>query len=42
MNKKVLAGLIFTISGGAAYAVLQSLKKKREEAKNDIEKTEGP
>lgn len=43
MNKKLLAGLIFTISGGVTYATLQILKKKRREIEDtDIEETEGP
>ena len=42
MNKKLIAGLIFTISGGATYALLQQIKKKRKEAENNVETTEGP
>lgn len=40
MNKKVVAGLIFAISGGVTYTVLQTLKKKRKETEVNTEKTE--
>ena len=43
MNKKLLAGLIFAISGGVTYTTLQILKKKRKEAEViNIEEEEGP
>ena len=42
MDKKLLAGLIFAISGGATYATLKLLKKKRQEIQNNKEEVEGP